>query len=93
LRREEPWQSVAKDKALSQFQRRRMYKMKELRLTSRQLEILQRVADGESNPEIAKHLSISSETVKQHLVYIFRELGVHNRTLAATVGLRAGLIH
>ena len=56
-------------------------------LTERQREILQRVQNGCSNKEIARQLGISEGTVKQHLVTIFRQLKVRNRTMAANLGL------
>ncbi|MEO5353689.1 MAG: AAA family ATPase [Magnetococcus sp. XQGC-1] len=56
-------------------------------LTIRQREILQLVQDGQANKEIASRLGISEGTVKQHLVTIFRRLGVHNRTMAASMGM------
>ena len=55
-------------------------------LTERQREILQLVQDGRSNREIADRLAISEGTVKQHLVTIFRQLKVRNRTMAAQLG-------
>jgi DNA-binding NarL/FixJ family response regulator len=52
-------------------------------LTRKELEILQLVADGLSNPEIAKQLWLSRETVKTHLSSVYRKLGVSSRTQAA----------
>ena len=55
------------------------------RLTKRQQEILELVAAGFSNKEIARHLNLSTNTIKSHVSAIFRALGVHNRTQVAIV--------
>ena len=49
-------------------------------LTSRELEVLQLVADGRSNREIGATLFLSEATVKSHLVHINTKLGVRSRT-------------
>ena len=51
-------------------------------LSARELEILEAVATGHTNKEIAQELFISQATVKTHLVHIFDKLGVDNRTSA-----------
>ena len=51
-------------------------------LTLREREILQSVADGLSNAEIAEQFFLSITTVKWHLRNIYARLGVHNRTAA-----------
>lgn len=48
-------------------------------LTARELEIIVEVVAGASNPEIARTLSISEQTVKHHLSHIFDKLGVYTR--------------
>ena len=64
----------------------------EEKLSSRELEVLQLVAGGASNSEIAGRLHISQATVKSHLIHIFGKLGVSDRTAAVTVALQRGLI-
>jgi ATP/maltotriose-dependent transcriptional regulator MalT len=64
----------------------------EERLSSRELEVLQLVAEGDSNSEIAIRLHISQATVKSHLIHIFGKLGVSDRTAAVTVALRRGIL-
>jgi NarL family two-component system response regulator LiaR len=59
-------------------------------LTERELEVLQLVARGHGNKEIASELSLSLPTVKSHLVNIFNKLGVASRTEAVLYGLRRG---
>jgi len=61
-------------------------------LTERQLEIVSAVAFGETNKEVAEHLSISEETVKRHLSNIFDKLGVFSRLELAIFALNHGLI-
>lgn len=54
-------------------------------LTSRQREILELLADGLSNAQIAQRLYLSESTVKQHLRAAYKTLGVNNRTEAANL--------
>ncbi|UFH50836.1 response regulator [Pseudomonas sp. KNUC1026] len=51
-------------------------------LTRKQLQVLERMARGESNKMIAYHLAIAETTVKAHVSAILRKLGVHNRVQA-----------
>lgn len=62
-------------------------------LSSRETEILELVAAGTSNKEIAKALWISETTVKSHLLHAFEKLGVDDRTAAVTTALKRGIIH
>jgi DNA-binding NarL/FixJ family response regulator len=64
----------------------------EEKLSSRELEVLQLVAGGASNSDIAGSLHISQATVKSHLIHIFGKLGVSDRTAAVMVALQRGLI-
>jgi DNA-binding CsgD family transcriptional regulator len=52
-------------------------------LSSRELEILELVAAGQTNREIAQRFWVTETTVKFHLTRIYRKLGVKNRTAAA----------
>ncbi len=61
-------------------------------LSERELEVLQAVASGKSNKEIAEALALSTNTVQVHLRNIFGKLGVGSRTEAVTHALRNGLI-
>jgi DNA-binding NarL/FixJ family response regulator len=61
-------------------------------LSSREVEVLQLVAEGASNSDIAAQLHISQATVKSHLVNIFGKLGVSDRTAAVTAALRRGIL-
>lgn len=62
-------------------------------LTSRELEVLERVARGDTNPEIGARLGITVRTVRFHLENIFQKLGTCNRTGAVRVALKRGWIH
>ena len=62
-------------------------------LTERELEVLQLVARGLSNKEVARVIGRTDETVKIHLKNAFAKLGVADRTEAVTVALTRGLIH
>jgi DNA-binding NarL/FixJ family response regulator len=60
-------------------------------LTAREMQVLRHVALGLSNKEIAKSLTISVETVKEHVQNILRKLFVNDRTQAAVWAVRRGL--
>jgi DNA-binding CsgD family transcriptional regulator len=53
------------------------------RLTRREREILNLVAEGKTNVEIAEELWVSPSTVRKHLENVYGKLGVHTRTAAA----------
>jgi DNA-binding NarL/FixJ family response regulator len=61
-------------------------------LTARELDVLHAVADGLSNPDIAKRLVIAEATVKTHLLRIFAKLDVSDRTHAVVTALDLGLL-
>lgn len=61
-------------------------------MTERELAVLQLVAAGKANKEIARSLSVSEDTVKAHLKSIFVKLDVADRTLAVTHAIRRGII-
>ena len=62
-------------------------------LTTRELEVLNRIVAGRSNKEIAGDLHISEATVKTHINSILSKLGVSDRTQAATSALQRGIVH
>ena len=61
-------------------------------LTTRELEVLQLVRDGSKNKQIADQLSISENTVNFHIKNIVDKLGAKDRTHAATIATRRGLL-
>jgi DNA-binding NarL/FixJ family response regulator len=61
-------------------------------LTRRELEVLQMLAAGLSNKEIAARLNISEHTVKFHVASILGKFGAGSRTEAVSIGIRRGLV-
>jgi DNA-binding NarL/FixJ family response regulator len=64
----------------------------EVALTKREGEVLQQLAKGLTNKDIAKTLNIGYETVKEHIQHIFGKIGVTDRTQAALWALHKGLV-
>jgi DNA-binding NarL/FixJ family response regulator len=63
-----------------------------LQLTKRETEVLQLIADGLLNKQIAQQLYVSPETIKSSIEVIRTKLQAANRAHAACIGLRYGLI-
>ena len=61
-------------------------------LTARELEVLQLLADGVSNVDIAAQLFISRNTVRNHVQRVIVKLGVHSKLEAVAVASRVGLV-
>ena len=61
-------------------------------LTSREIEVLSLIAAGNANKIVADKLSITEETVKGHVKSILSKLGANDRTHAAMIGLKRGII-
>ena len=62
-------------------------------LTSREVEVLDLVAQGLSNKDIASALGIALETAKVHVKNILFKLGVTDRTAAVTTAIKRGILH
>jgi DNA-binding NarL/FixJ family response regulator len=62
------------------------------RLTRREREVLELIAGGRSNKRIALELGIAEKTVKTHVGHVLAKLGVTDRTQAALMAVRDGLI-
>jgi NarL family two-component system response regulator YdfI len=77
--------------ALGEYEERRERETVDA-LTPREVEVLQLLAEGLPNKEIAKALVISEHTVKFHLAAIFGKLGATSRTEAVAIGIRRGLV-
>ncbi|MEW8183430.1 MAG: two-component system response regulator NarL, partial [Candidatus Thiodiazotropha endolucinida] len=60
-------------------------------LTAREKEILQCIAQGQSNKQIANVLNISEGTVKVHVKHLLKKLNLHSRTEAAVWALKEGI--
>ena len=61
-------------------------------LSVRELEVLQLIAYGETNADIARELEISQETVKSHVRHILAKMTARSRSHAVARGIREGLI-
>jgi two-component system, NarL family, nitrate/nitrite response regulator NarL len=79
LQNDAPWDAVDEPHALKQ-------------LSSREIAILQRIVQGESNKHIARFFSITEPTVKAHVKAIFGKIGANNRTQAAIWALNHKLL-
>ena len=82
------------DRVVSEFQQmgRQGQSPPPERLTARELEVLQRLAEGRSNQEIAELLVVSEKTVKSHLTSIYRKLNVRDRSQAIVTALQENLV-
>lgn len=67
-------------------------KLRDLGITPRELEILEQIARGLSNREIAERLCVSENTVKTHSSRLFDKLGAKRRTQAVQIGKELALI-
>jgi DNA-binding NarL/FixJ family response regulator len=61
-------------------------------LSKREVDVLQKIAGGNRNSDIATLLFISEETVKGHVKHIMEKLGANDRTEAVAIGIRRGII-
>lgn len=61
-------------------------------LTGREVEVLQQIAGGNRNRDIAEKLFITEETVKVHIKHIMEKLGASDRTQAVAIAVRRGII-
>ena len=61
-------------------------------LSRREVQVLEKIAGGNRNGDIASILFISEETVKGHVKHIMEKLGARDRTEAVAIGLRRGII-
>ncbi|RDV44393.1 DNA-binding response regulator [Leifsonia sp. ku-ls] len=61
-------------------------------LSAREIEVLQLVAEGASNGDIAARLHVTDATVKSHLVHVFSKLGVGSRTAAVAEARALGIL-
>lgn len=62
-------------------------------LSAREIEVLQRIADGNSNKQIAMQLLVSEDTVKSHIRNVLAKLSANDRTHAVTIAIKRGIIH
>lgn len=62
------------------------------KLTEREFEVLSRIVEGQSNPQIASALYLSLNTIKSHVNSILNKLGVNDRVQAAVFAVRNQLL-
>lgn len=62
-------------------------------LTSREIQVLQALANGSSTTEVARELFVSPKTVKNHLAHVYAKLGVASRTQAVAKAVRLGIVN
>jgi DNA-binding NarL/FixJ family response regulator len=67
--------------------------LSQVALTPREVEVLELVAQGLANKEIAARLGTAGGTTKMHVQNILAKLGATDRTHAVTIGLQRGIIH
>lgn len=70
----------------------RMHKVSPDALTSREIEVLREVANGNTNSEVAERLHISEATVKTHLIHIYDKLVVSDRAAAVARAYERGIL-
>lgn len=61
-------------------------------ITNREIEVLQYIAKGKNNSQIADYLHVSIHTAKVHVQNIFKKLSVDDRTAAVVVAIKLGLL-
>ncbi|HAZ46415.1 MAG TPA: DNA-binding response regulator [Cyanobacteria bacterium UBA11369] len=66
--------------------------LKEVKLTEREMQVLQQLVEGKSNTEIGIILGVSANTIKGHVQQIIHKLKASDRTQAAVKALRLGLV-
>jgi DNA-binding CsgD family transcriptional regulator len=69
-----------------------MHPQAEVRITRRERQVLQLLAQGRQNPEIADKLNVSDHSVEWHLRNIYRKLSVNNRTAAVVKAIQSSLL-
>jgi DNA-binding NarL/FixJ family response regulator len=70
----------------------RTHKVSPDTLTSREIDVLRQVANGNTNAEIAERLGISEATVKTHLIHIYGKLAVSDRAAAVSRAYERGIL-
>jgi DNA-binding NarL/FixJ family response regulator len=69
-----------------------MLKKKDARLTSREMEVLQLIAEGQSNKQVAAELGISVKTVEKHRQRLMEKLNIHDVAGLTRYAIAAGII-
>jgi DNA-binding NarL/FixJ family response regulator len=66
--------------------------LSEVKVTAKNIRLMQLVAKGKTNRQIAKHLGLSEQTIKNELVSLFRKLEAANRTHLVTIAIKRGWV-
>jgi DNA-binding NarL/FixJ family response regulator len=74
------------------FEAKATFAMSNVQLTQREVDVLQKIAAGLTNKQIASELGISYETVKEHVQHLLDKIGVRDRTHAAVWAVRRGFV-
>jgi len=82
----EAWNQTLETLNTPQFQEMRQ------KLTPREEQVLRFLVQGKSNKEIAAQLNVKADTIKEHLIRVFRKIGANDRTQAAVWAVRKGLV-
>lgn len=67
-------------------------RLTELPITNREKEVLVSLAQGMTNKEISRHLTLSPSTVRNHISSIFAKLKISNRSQATAIAIYSGLL-
>lgn len=67
-------------------------KKQNVRLSSRETEVLQLIAEGEANKQIAEELDISIKTVEKHRQHLMKKLNIHDTAGLTRYAIAAGII-
>jgi DNA-binding NarL/FixJ family response regulator len=84
---------AGKKRVLPEIATRLVEHLSDEKLTTRELDVLTHVKEGNRNRDIAERLFLSEHTVKVHLKHILGKLGASDRTHAITIAARRGFIH
>ena len=66
--------------------------LSEVKVTAKNIRLMQLVAKGKTNRQIAKHLGLSEQTIKNELVSLFRKLKATNRTNLIIIAIKKGWV-
>jgi DNA-binding NarL/FixJ family response regulator len=86
-------QKILRELSQKEEKRTEEKSLNEHQLSVREIDVLQRVATGKTNKEIAADLTLSEKTIKNHVRNIFHKMQVYDRTEAAIKGIKEGIIH
>ena len=92
IMKEQTFENTQMDKMLINLLKEESKQQTDKHLTARQMSVLEAVASGKANKQIAYELGLTEGTVKLHVTAILKILGVYNRTAAVLEATKLGLI-